>query len=442
MTFSREGVGLSLQEALSLPAVARQNPELLTPSSGLDRTVRWVHIIGQDRPAHLLQGGELVLSTLPRMTEDRPDLAHVLGGYLADLDSVGVSALAVEVLENRPKLRRALDTVAAEREALSCAAELTPILLFSRVARFIDITQALHHELVAQQLVNHRSAAPAWDPIISATTNLLNDLAAPGSLPAAEAQERASALGMPRNAAYFPLSALLPGSPDESTEHQLSDLASAVRETAAQLRIPALVGVAGQQQLAVLLPAQERSTDLPGPAMAQTARRLCRGLETTAERRRTQQPLPRHLLASSERLLPLLDIWSGINEAAAIARSAELVTQTEADQDPAPRPHYWTADHLGVDGLLAHLAKDPQTAWFLRRYLDPLDTSEVPEAKEVIRAALNAGGNKAQMARDLQLSRPTLYARIDRLERALGIPLKGESLALLYMALRLEALSR
>lgn len=440
---SSEAVGLSLREALALPRVARQSPYLMTSGASLDRTVRWVHIVDQERPARFLQGRELVLSTLPHMFEGRPDLEEVLRTYLDELDLMGASALAVEVPDNRPNLLHALNALATERNSHPSSAELVPLFIFPHVVKFIDITEAVHRKLVTLQTDGRRATAPAWDPVVIATTNLLRDLAAPGGLPDEEVQERAVALGASREVAYFFLSVHLMGTDSDVSENHLAILASTIRETAAKNRVPALVGATGQRALGILLPAQQRAQH---PRVPQTAVWLCTKLRDSVAQLRYRSPVPQYVIGSSEQLAPLTRIWPAVQEATAIAHSAALVTRAAAEQPSGQKstPHagYWTADDLNLNGVLVHLKDTSRTEWFLRRYLDPLKEAEVPDARGVVRAAIHAGGNKAQMARSLGVSRPTLYSRIEHLERALQVPLEGESLALLYVALQLEPLTR
>ena len=83
----------TVAEVLALDPVRRGAPRVVAAADRLDAPVRWVHVIELAQAAHLLRGGELVLSTGIALPDDAAGLAR----YVADLASVGVSALAVEL---------------------------------------------------------------------------------------------------------------------------------------------------------------------------------------------------------------------------------------------------------------------------------------------------------------------------------------------------------
>lgn len=441
---------LRVREALELPSVAHGRPETLTPSAGLDAGIRWAHIIGQDNPGNMLQGGELVLSTLPKLTEGRQDLLMALRGYLADLDEVGAAALAIEILPDRPRLIEALRTVAAEREGQPDARQRFPLFLFSRVVRFVDITESVHRELVARQL-GMRSDGTAWDPLVSATTNLLDDLAATGGLPETEISARASALGIPADAlgaepAFVPLvfrADLSPGGLGSGPVRQLQALSTLVREVAAKMRVPALVGSRSDIELSVLIAHGD-------PA------RLCREISRETARRRSQEPLPRFVVGTAspacQERIRLADSPAALAGAADVTASAALLSHRLPSSQEIPeavqRQGYWKAADLGLRGLLVHLTTDdpaqphsrPRVGWFLEHQLAPFRGEEGQRMRDVVLALVRTGGNKAELARELSISRPTLYARIERIERAVGAPLAGETLSALHVALLLDEL--
>ncbi|WP_146340127.1 PucR family transcriptional regulator [Nesterenkonia sp. NBAIMH1] len=407
---------LSVQESLQLRPMAGGEPELLTPSAGLARTIRWVHIIGQDRPGAMLQGGELVLSTLPRLHEGRPDLLDAVRGYLEDLDATGAAALAVEVLPDRPLLRAALEEAAAERESSPAAGSLVPLLRFTNEVRFVEITEALHRELVSRQLGASRSE-PSWDPIVSATTNLFDDLAAPGGLPSQEVAARAKALGMPAGARFTPMVFTTHDDAGAATaaERQAPSLATLIRSSANTLRLPRWWAPEARGYLGRHRPRRPSEalrrrpsgrcpTPHPGahPALHRGRRA---GLDQPG--RRTPRTAA-HCPHSLGRL------------------GAQPPREAAGERRLLPKAGYWTAADLGLSGLLVQLAADPSTSWFMHHFLAPFRGAEGDSMRDLVEAAVRTGGNKAELARALGISRPTLYSRIARLERALGQPLDGE----------------
>ena len=54
---------LRLREVLELPVFRRSLAEVIAGGEGLDRELRWAHVIEMADPSDLLKGGELVLTT-------------------------------------------------------------------------------------------------------------------------------------------------------------------------------------------------------------------------------------------------------------------------------------------------------------------------------------------------------------------------------------------
>ncbi len=137
----------TVAEVLALDPVRRGAPRVLAATDRLDTPVRWVHVIELAEAAHLLRGGELVLSTGIALPGDPGGLAR----YVADLASVGVSALAVEL---GSRYSRSLP------DALVAAAvtHRLPLLVFERETQFIEITESVHALIIDNQLAELRAA--------------------------------------------------------------------------------------------------------------------------------------------------------------------------------------------------------------------------------------------------------------------------------------------
>lgn len=434
---------VTLRDTLAMPVVTIGEPLLLTPNSNLDRPVRWAHIIGQDRPGHLLDGGELVLSTLPRLTEVRGDLSEALHGYLSDLDHVGAAALAVEVLPDRPRLLEALAEAAEYRSSLPNADQVVPIVLFRKVLRFQAITAELHRVLISREL---EADAPIWDPFVSAATNLFDDLAAPGSLPPHEAEDRAVALGMPRDEQYLAAVLRLHSQP---SDRQVSMLATLAREAAQSAQHPALVGAGAPGELCMLFAtsalrrrqSQRTSKSDPEALIAP----VVNGLHHSAAHRRSYEKVPRYTMGVHVHPTAVRDASTALHHAAGIARTALKLTAPRSAATPpsreATRRGYWTAEDLGLAGVLIHLAGNDNLSWFTEHHLPKLKERDLKKTRDLVRAAVAFGGNKANLARALEISRPTLYSRIAHVERLTGKPFHSENVTLLHAALLLVELS-
>jgi purine catabolism regulator len=137
----------TVAEVLALEPVRRGGPRVLAGADRLATPVRWVHVIELAQAAHLLRGGELVLSTGIAL----PDDAAGLSRYVAELAAVGVSALAVELGSRYSRsLPAALVSAASDHQL--------PLVVLERETQFIEITEAVHARIIDAQLAELRSA--------------------------------------------------------------------------------------------------------------------------------------------------------------------------------------------------------------------------------------------------------------------------------------------
>jgi PucR family transcriptional regulator, purine catabolism regulatory protein len=137
----------TVAEVLALDPVRSGAPRVLAGADRLDAPVRWVHVIELAQAAHLLRGGELVLSTGIALPDDTAGLQR----YVAELAAVGVSALAVELGSRYSRtLPSALVSAAAEHRL--------PLIVLQRETQFIEITEAVHARIIDAQLSELRSA--------------------------------------------------------------------------------------------------------------------------------------------------------------------------------------------------------------------------------------------------------------------------------------------
>jgi purine catabolism regulator len=118
--------------------------------AGADRLatrVRWVHVGEVSDIAHLLRGGELILTTGIALPEDPGKLAD----YIAELAGVGVSGLIVELG------RRFVGEL--PREVID-AAEIhgLPLVTLARETPFVQITESVHARIIDIQLEELRAS--------------------------------------------------------------------------------------------------------------------------------------------------------------------------------------------------------------------------------------------------------------------------------------------
>ena len=131
---------LQIKDVLELPVVRRALPDVIAGAEGLDRELRWAHVIEMADPSDLLKGGELVLTTGIGAGERERDQAR----WIASLIDQGAAGVAVE-LGSTWRERVPAPVVAA------CASAGVPLVAFRRSVRFVEITEAVHAAVLNTQ---------------------------------------------------------------------------------------------------------------------------------------------------------------------------------------------------------------------------------------------------------------------------------------------------
>jgi purine catabolism regulator len=140
----------TVADLLSMDVIRRGSPQVVAGSGRLGARVRWVHVLELADAAHLLQGGELVLTTGVAL----PAEPALLARYAADLASAGgagVSALAVELG------RRYVGTLPGALVRAAADSGLTLIAL-EREVSFVEITEAVHARIIDAHLEELRAS--------------------------------------------------------------------------------------------------------------------------------------------------------------------------------------------------------------------------------------------------------------------------------------------
>lgn len=136
VTLLNQDYQLTLQEVLERPTF--QQAYIAAGKQGLQRLVRWVHIIEVIQFEQLLQGGEMILTTGAAFKSD----TELFMTYLEQLINKNVSCLCIE-------MGHYLSSVPQE---WIHAAESNhfPLIIFPQAVRFIDITQDIHAHIINQ----------------------------------------------------------------------------------------------------------------------------------------------------------------------------------------------------------------------------------------------------------------------------------------------------
>ncbi|MER6574809.1 PucR family transcriptional regulator ligand-binding domain-containing protein [Nonomuraea sp. NPDC001023] len=137
----------TIADVLALETVRRGGPRVVAGADRLDTKVRWVHVGEIADIAHLLRGGELVLTTGVALPDDPEKLAD----YVGELASVGASGLIVEL--GRRFLRELPRAVvkSAEEHGL-------PVIVLARETPFVQITESVHARIIDIQLEELRAS--------------------------------------------------------------------------------------------------------------------------------------------------------------------------------------------------------------------------------------------------------------------------------------------
>ena len=106
---------------------------------------------------------------------------------------------------------------------------------------------------------------------------------------------------------------------------------------------------------------------------------------------------------------------------------------------PADGRAYFLVSDIRLRGLVSLLRSDPRVQRFAESELRGLilhDIEAGDHCMDVLRGYLELAGNKSALANRLHMSRPSLYAKLARIERILGVDLAdGESTTSLHVAM-------
>jgi purine catabolism regulator len=447
---------ITLRDVLALDVVQRGLPRVLAGSARLDVPVRWVHALELTDIGRLLRGGELVLSTGIAL----PEPADGLTAYVDALAEVGVAGLAVELGRRYTAgLPSALVTAAQARSV--------PLIELRREVAFIEITEAVHAQIIDELLVARAAATLALGHLLTsqaeslerqAHRTLISALIERAANDEGEAVARARAMGVEVvGRALVAVVARLPGAgapsagPDSPAggAHTAGgaapfgrratalgvpvlEVAEAMADACRATGVPALVGALDEVRAGGLL------SLLPGADDEEA-------LGTLARRLAVRQAGATGLVIGASRPAgSLREVRDAFREAREVADLAAGNDGATARLD-GERLYYRLPD-LRLRGLLHLLREDVRLRAFAERELGPLLAYDAEHGTTLVRDLafyLEAGGNKALAAASAHLARPTFYQRLALIERILGVRLgDAESRASLHVALLAHSAGR
>ncbi|MFF0487716.1 PucR family transcriptional regulator [Nocardia sp. NPDC004068] len=282
-------------------------------------------------------------------------------------------------------------------------------------------TLTLHRMIERDRFGLHRQAQ----------TGLIDDMVSGRLGDEPEAMARAAALGLARRARYVPLAVHLdaPAETDPvARQRRAAALLDAVGHGVALAKATAL-SAAEQQRITVVL-AVSRGGDLD-----ERLNRVC--AQIAAEVRRVEG-VRRVVIGAGAESDSLLDTARELIHAGHVAEVALSLATTH------PRPFYRSGD-IRLRGLLSLIRDQPGVQRFAETELSALLRHDIRHGGDLVgtlRGFLDAAGNKTELARRMNISRPALYDRLARIERVLGVDLTdGETRTSLHTALLIRDLA-
>ncbi len=298
----------------------------------------------------------------------------------------------------------------------------------------VDTRTVLTLERAAQALALHRMVEQNRSSLeLRAQGGLVDDLRRGKITDEAEATARAHALGLRPALTYVPMAARL-------REHSGVD-AVLVQQRRVRTRDAVMHAIrsSGHTGLSTarddgqidLLLAPQRASGQTG-ALSSVLSEVCTMIRREVNR---VDGVIDCVIGVGPESSRLVDAVGGLAQASHIAEVAVSLATSGSTED---KPFYQAAD-LRVRGLISLIRSDPRVQTFAETELASLLAHRAKHGDdtfELLRNFLKVGGNKAELARFLHMSRPTLYARLDALQRIVGLDLDdAESRTSLHIAL-------
>jgi purine catabolism regulator len=140
---------ITVAAALRLSPLQVGVPEVLAGAASLGNPIRWVHSGEWIEMASVLRGGELLLSTGMGLPED----AAAQRRFIASLAERGIAGLVIELHTSIDKVPKAVILEAEERKL--------PLIALHREIPFVEVTEALHREIVNRRALGLERAEEA-----------------------------------------------------------------------------------------------------------------------------------------------------------------------------------------------------------------------------------------------------------------------------------------
>ncbi len=251
---------------------------------------------------------------------------------------------------------------------------------------------------------------------LRAQSGLVDDLRRGRITDEAEATARAHALGLRPALTYVPMAVRLretPGADQVAIAQRRVRTLDAIMHTVRAAGHTGLAATRDDGQIDVVL-APQRASRVPG-SLDTVLGEVC-----SATRRAVA-----HLDGVSGCAIGVGPENSRLVDAVGGLREAGHVAEVAMSMPLQDKPFHRASD-VRLRGLLSLIRSDPRVQAFAETELAGLLAHRAKhgdEAFDLLWHYLAAGGNKAELARTLHMSRPTLYARLEALQRIVGLDL-------------------
>ncbi|MEV6206342.1 PucR family transcriptional regulator [Kitasatospora sp. NPDC051914] len=393
---------LTVREVLSLDVLGPAAPLLLAGRGALDRPVRRVHAGEVHDGWSFLNGGELLLTDGRGLARSTPERQRA---FVRELAGRGAAALFAQVGRALPRMPAAV-TAEAERLGL-------PLVVLRRVVPFARVAEAV---------------------------NAANSSLAPAGRTAREPRDAPRTPSDPAGHGRALLGDLLDGV-STGDGARTGRAAAATRAEAAGFRVPPghrLLGLAARG-LPEALPARMTAPllgRLSGTALAAAMRGGILALlavpaapdPVRAVRAVLQETAPAAALVGLGPAVPAEAGWErygeSLREAAATLELAATVPPAEPRRPGPPQPYVATARAFTLERELSRSGGRERWTRLAEDALGPVLEWESRHASDLVRTLevhLRHGCSPTRTAALLHIGRQSLYQRLERIERLLGI---------------------
>ncbi|WDL96222.1 PucR family transcriptional regulator [Alicyclobacillus sp. ALC3] len=386
--------------------------DLVAGESGLERVVRWVHILDISEPLDHIRGGELILTT-----------GLGFGGevtrFCSFVEQLVAGRAAGLCIELGTSVREIPDAVRDLAESSGF-----PLIVFRRKVRFVDITQDVHKLILMQerQAFFEQDWVEQWLRQSGGNLPVRDEYEQRQALPIAPRLERktANSTKVYRVAVLKIDDALVGPSPaglpfDVATDwfNRRTELSLAVKNAFAQHGIRSYLSVRADLIVAIL----ERDVRrVEGPTPSDWLDQVNPAFES----------LTRGLQRSGWNNAPCMGVGSEVCELIDVPRSYTDAKTTLAICEQVHGTGWMSSEETGIYQWVAMLSLHTEASYSVQRTLAPVldfDRRHHTSLLDTLKAFLDCDRSKQQTADALFIHRQTLYHRLEQLQQLLSVDL-------------------